>query len=70
VSAYPSVVVTVPAYTEKRPTFNEAGEMTGVGDFTIAQHEETLRLPVSWDAVQSFVASVEDRARLNPPVSA
>lgn len=62
VSAYPSVVVMVPAYTEKRPAFNEAGEMIGMEDFTVPTHEELLRMPASWDAVNSYVAFVEARA--------
>ena len=62
VSAYPSVVVTVPAYIERRPAFNEQGELTGMEDFTVPTHEEVLRMPASWDAVQSYVAYVEARA--------
>lgn len=62
VSAYPSVVVDVPAYIEKRPAFNEAGELTGMEDFTVPTHEELLRMPASWEAVNSYVAFVEARA--------
>jgi hypothetical protein len=62
VSAYPSVVVDVPAYIEKRQAINEAGEMTGMEDVSIPSHEEVLRMPASWAAVQSFVDFVESRA--------
>lgn len=66
VSAYPTVVVDVPAYVEPRPTLNEAGEFTGVVNVEVPAHEELLRMPASWEAVWSFVSSVEDRARLSP----
>ena len=69
-SAFPTVIVDVPAYGADVPLFGEDGVFLGMARTTIPAHQEALRLPVSWDAVQSFVASVEDRARLNPPVSA
>lgn len=62
VSAYPSVVVTVPAYIEKRPTLNAAGEFAGVVEVEVPAHEELLRMPASWEAVQSFVDFAEARA--------
>lgn len=62
VSAYPTVVVQVPSYSERRPIINEAGEFVGVGDVVVPAHEELLRMPVSWDAVQSFVDFAEARA--------
>lgn len=66
VSAYPSVVVTVPAYVEKRPAFNEAGELTGMEDVAVAEHEEVLRLPASWQAVDSYMTFVQERATTAP----
>lgn len=65
VSAYPSVVVVVPAYTTQRLAFNEAGEFIGMGDITVPQHDEILRMPASWEAVASFVSFVEARALIN-----
>ena len=62
VSAYPSVVVSVPAYIEKRLAFNEAGELTGMEDFTVPTHEELLRMPASWDAVREYLDFVQARA--------
>lgn len=67
VSAYPSVVVDVPAYVEKRPAFNEAGELTGMEDFLVPGHEEVLRLPASWQAVDSYLAFALARAAASPP---
>lgn len=66
VSAYPSVAVTVPAYIEKRPTLNAAGEFAGIVDVEVPAHEELLRMPASWEAVQSFVDFAEARVRLSP----
>jgi len=65
VSAYPSVVVLVPAYVEKRQAINEAGEFTGMEDVLVPAHEELLRMPSSWEAVQSFINFVEERTLSN-----
>jgi len=65
VSAYPSVVMLVPAYVEKRAAINEAGEFTGMEDVLMPEHEELLRAPSSWEAVQSAVNFVEARAVLH-----
>lgn len=51
VSAYPSVVIDVPAYIEKRPAFDLEGNLVGVEDVSIPTHEEVLRSPASWQAV-------------------
>jgi len=67
-SAFPTVVVDVPAYAEDRPLFGEGGEFLGMATVTVPEHQEALRLPASWDAVASFLASVADRARLRPAV--
>ena len=56
VSAYPSVVINVPTYTEQRTYFDEQGDMAGVAPVTIPAHEEVLRSPASWDAVAQIVA--------------
>ena len=62
VSAYPSVVVDVPAYTEARPVLGPDSEFLGMGDVLVEEHEEVLRCPASWDAVASFVAFAAERA--------
>ena len=66
VSAYPSVVVEVPAHGLDRPLFGEDGTFLGMERAAVPAHQEAIRMPASWEAVQSFVSSVEDRARLNP----
>lgn len=66
VSAYPSVVVDVPAYAEDQPQLGPDGEFLGMARVTVPAHEEPLRLPASWEAVDSFMASVAERARLQP----
>ncbi len=65
-SAFPSVVVDVPAYAEDRPLFGEGGEFLGMALETVPAHQEALRLPASWEAVESFTASVAERSRLRP----
>lgn len=65
-SAFPSVIVDVPAYSEDRPQFGAQGEFLGMETVTVPAHQEALRLPASWDAVASFTASVAERARLRP----
>lgn len=67
-SAFPSVIVDVPAYAEDRPLFGENGEFLGMALFTVPAHQEALRLPASWEAVASFAGCVDDRARLRPAV--
>jgi hypothetical protein len=66
VSAYPSVVIDVPAYTEQRPSYDADGNLVGMAPALVEAHEEVLRSPVSWDAVNSFKAYMDERARLNP----
>lgn len=65
-SAFPTVVLDVPAYAEDRPLFGEGGEFLGMAAVTVPAHLEGLRLPASWGAVASFVSSVADRALLRP----
>lgn len=62
VSAYPSVVVDVPAYSEDRPKFGPEGEFLGMASVEVPGGEEVLRLPASWQAVESYVAFVQARA--------
>lgn len=67
-SAFPTVIADVPAYADDRPLFGPDGEFLGMAAVSVPAHQEALRLPASWDAVASFQASVEDRARLRPAV--
>jgi hypothetical protein len=62
----PLVLVTVPAYMQDTPLFGADGAFLGMGRVAVPEHGETLRWPESWDAVESFRALVEDRARLRP----
>jgi hypothetical protein len=66
VSAYPSVVVDVPAYAEDRPGFGPEGEFLGMVRVGVPAHQETLRLPASWAAVDGFAAFAAARAAQNP----
>lgn len=70
VSAYPSVVVDVPAYAEDRPSYGPEGEFLGMEHIDVAGGEEVLRMPAGWDAVASFVVFVQSRAQANPPQTA
>ena len=56
VSAYPSVVVDVPAYSEERPSFGPEGEFLGMARVEVPAHEVVLRSPESWEAVEQIVA--------------
>ena len=69
-SAFPSVVVDVPAYADDRPLIGEGGEFLGMAAVVVPAHQEALRLPASWEAVESFTASGAERARLKPAVPA
>ena len=62
VSAYPSVVVDVPRYSEDRTLFGPEGEFLGMGPVDVPAREELLRLPASWEAVASYLAFVQARA--------
>ena len=46
-SAFPSVVVDVPAYVEQRQQFGPGGEFNGMALETVAAHQEVLRMPAS-----------------------
>lgn len=62
VSAYPSVVISVPAYIEKRPAYDSDGNLAGMVDVSVESHEEVLRSPASWEAVASIVSYYEAMA--------
>lgn len=56
VSAYPSVVVTIPANEFQAPMYGPDGELLGVQWTAYDEYEEVLRMPVSWEAVAEYVA--------------
>ncbi|GAB6127101.1 hypothetical protein [Humidesulfovibrio idahonensis] len=66
ISAYPSVVVDVPAYMQDVPLLDEQGGFLGMGKRVAAAHVQVLRMPTSWTAVEEFVAFVTARAAANP----
>ena len=57
-SAFPSVVFTVPAKTTKVPQYGPDGGLLGVSDVTIPEHQDIIRLPSSWDAVNAYISLV------------
>lgn len=66
-SAFPTVVIDIPAYTETLPSYGDNGELLGVATVTVPAHREALRLPASMAAVEQYLAYVEARAAANPP---
>ncbi|MDR3641329.1 MAG: hypothetical protein P4L39_08405, partial [Humidesulfovibrio sp.] len=67
-SAYPSVVVDVPAYMADVPSLDADGGFLGMTRQEVAAHQEALRMPASWAAVGAYVAYVTTRATANPVV--
>lgn len=55
-SAYPSVVITVPAAEYEAPMYGPDGELLGVQWTGHDAYEEVIRMPVSWEAVAQYVA--------------
>lgn len=56
VSAYPSVVVTIPANEFQAPVYGVDGELLGVRWTAYDEYEEVIRMPASWEAVAEYVA--------------
>lgn len=56
VSAYPSVVVDIPVQEVEAPAYGPNGELLGVQLTTIPAHEEVLRMPMSWQSVDEYLA--------------
>lgn len=56
VSAFPSVVVTIPANEFQTPVYGVDGELLGVEWTAYDEYEEALRMPISWEAVAEYVA--------------
>lgn len=65
VSAYPSVVVTIPANEFQAPVYGPEGELLGVQWTAYDEYEEVIRMPISWEAVAEYVA-----LKTPPPPSA
>ena len=66
ISAYPSVIVAVPAYMQDAPLTDADGGFLGMTRVAVAAREETLRMPASWEAVAEFNAFTAQRAAANP----
>lgn len=66
-SAYPSVVVDVPAYMADVQRVDEQGGLLGMDRVVVPAHQEALRMPASWEAVESYLAYAQARAVANPP---
>lgn len=62
VSAYPSVVIDVPACIEKRPAYDSEGNLAGVEAVSVDGHEEVLRSPASWEAVAQVMGLYQAKA--------
>jgi hypothetical protein len=67
-SAYPSVVVDVPAYMADVPSLDADGGLLGMTTQAVAAHQEALRMPATWAAVDEYVAYVTARAAQSPVV--
>lgn len=65
-SAYPSVVVDVPAYMADVPHLDADGGLLGMTRRESPAHQDALRMPASWAAVDEYVAFVAARAAANP----
>lgn len=56
VSAYPSVVVTWDASEYQIPMYGSDGELLGVAWTSNDEYDEVIRMPISWEAVDQYVA--------------
>lgn len=68
-SAYPSVVVDVPAYVADVPALDEDGGLLGMTRQAVTAQQEALRMPASWAAVDEYMAFAAARAVANPVAS-
>lgn len=66
VSAFPSVVVDVPAYSQTAEAYDTEGEFLGMRTQTVLAGQRVLRMPVNWDAVAQYNAYTAARAAKNP----
>lgn len=67
-SAFPSVLIDVPAYSQDETQINALGQITGYERQDIEAHEELLRMPADWSVVEAYQAILARRAEDNPPV--
>jgi hypothetical protein len=65
-SAFPSVVAAVPAYMADAPSLDADGGLLGMVRVVVPAHQEALRLPASWAAVEEYAAFAAARAAANP----
>jgi len=65
-SAFPSVVVDVPAYMADVPSLDADGGLLGMTKQTVPAHQEALRMPATWAAVDEYNAFCTARAAQNP----
>lgn len=66
-SAFPSVVVDVPAYSVPVPIYNEAGAFVGMGPHDVPATQEALHMPANWAVVDEYAAYVAQRVQQSPP---
>lgn len=67
-SAYPSVVVEIPAAEYEAPMYGPDGELLGVQWTGHDAYEEVIRMPVSWEAVAQYVALKAPAAPVEVPI--
>lgn len=66
-SAFPSVLVDVPAHAQDQPRHGPDSEFLGMARVNVPAGQELLRLPAGWAAVESFRDFVQARAETAPP---
>ncbi len=69
-SAFPSVLVEVPAYSLDAMQTNALGQITGYERINVEAHEELLRMPADWSVVEAFQAILAKCVEDNPPAEA
>lgn len=68
VSAFPSVVVEIPADEYQVPAYGPDGELLGVAWTGHDAYEEVIRMPVSWEAVAQYVALKTPTVAVEVPI--
>jgi hypothetical protein len=64
-SAFPSVVVDVPAYMLDVPDTDADGGFLGMKRVEVPAHQEALRMPNNWATVAGYLGFVTARAEAN-----
>lgn len=67
-SAFPSVLISVPAYSFAKAVLDDAGRITGFTRENAPAAFQLLRMPADWSVVEAYQAIVDKRAEDNPPV--